>query len=93
MTWRLNVSAVLQSDSLKLSVPVGPSAFHLLIQAYKNEIKSACSCSRRSNRRFYEENNEHVILDLTARRRREFINCLFGCQLLGTRIVYISEIL
>lgn len=42
MTWKLNVFAVLQFDRLKLSIPVGPSAFHLLIQAYKNEIKSPC---------------------------------------------------
>ena len=37
MTWKRNVFAVLQFDRLKLSIRVGPSAFHLLIQAYKNE--------------------------------------------------------
>lgn len=93
MIWRLNVFVILESDRLKLSIHFGPSAFHLLIHAYKNEIKSPCSCSCRSNPRFYEESNEHVTLDLAAGRNRKFINCLFGCQLLGTRIVYISEIL
>ena len=42
MTWKRNVFAILQFDRLKLSIRVGPSAFHLLIQAYKNEIKSPC---------------------------------------------------
>lgn len=92
-TRRLSVFAVLESDRLKLSIRFGPSEFHLLIHACKNEIKSPCSRSCRSNRRFYEESNEHVTLNLAAGRSREFINCLFGCQLLGTRIVYISEIL
>lgn len=38
--WRLNIFAILEADRLKLSIRFGPSEFHLLIHAYKNEIKS-----------------------------------------------------
>lgn len=34
------MSAILESDRLKLSIHFGASEFHLLIHAYNNEIKS-----------------------------------------------------
>lgn len=38
--WRFNVFAIWGSDRLKLSIRFGPCGYHLLIHAYKNEIKS-----------------------------------------------------